>query len=481
MSDAEKTALVKVLRSLINSRKDSNIQNLCNDYRETEGRDIPFQRFNYHNLASFLTSTGEFSVWPNQTIVAKASEASEHIHKLVTEQNTKKRRRIAPQRFMASNRPIRKPNVMQQSVYACAFAKMQYRSPVKPPYQRQQNGYTSNYANFNRLLNKVPQKHNYSDQAPLEKERPKYVVTSEGGIQPVNAMARSAVRSISPPIVSSNPSQPIQQLTPTINQTEPVHAAHEKDLRQMLQDRQKLQEERKRIAQDSTESDKHMSATVGGDLRKKLVARKRAVQAPTPAQRTITIDQSVKTENPAVGPNRLQDRLKQNRTIEEPVISQSSVPDLPVLPKASKLINRLQRFNSVPSQVTFSNGAVSEVPKPMPIVAVNSTKQKEVSTTSKVCSQNYRLRSVQGQLSNESNPVPQTHQPLSHSAATRSLQINHRDANDLVKELEKVCESLNYNPPEYKLFSINKTARVKGNVKVSTIRLFSRFVPDNLC
>lgn len=182
--DAEKRALVMVLRSLINSRQDSNVKNLSSDYRETEGCNIPFQRFGHQSLASFLSSTGEFKVLANQNIIAKASGDSDHIKKLVAEQNSKKKRRVAPaQRFLPLNRHVRKAYEMQQSVYSNAYAQMKNRSVTS-----------------NNPLNNRPAQPNRTVPAPLHNDRPKYVITFEAGMQmqPANALARSAV-SISQP------------------------------------------------------------------------------------------------------------------------------------------------------------------------------------------------------------------------------------------------------------------------------------------
>lgn len=433
MSDSEKKALVKVLRSLINSRQDGNIRYLSSDYLETAGCDIPYQRFGYRSLESFLLATGEFVVWPNQTIVAKVSEASEHIQKLVAEQNAnKKKRRVVPQRIVPSKRHVSKPFTMQQSVYSNAYAQMKYRSPVKP-FQRQ-----SSYSQYNQLLSKVTpnyQKGNYNDratqltrtgQAPLHNDRPQYVFTFEGGMQPINALA--AMQAKSPPIVKThsnatlNLQEPIPSHICAINQTESVQTAPEKDLRHALHDRNNAQSEndlRQKVLE--RKRDKLQSVPIEGDLRKVLVERSRAVQTQALAQMAKTIEQSIHTRIAAtVGPSRLQDRMKQNNPIKELVTSQPSLPE-------PKLNSRFKRFNSVPSQRQVSNG---------------------------------------------SGPVPHTLQPSSQSSAIRSTQSKQGNNIDWVKDLANFCENLKYPPPEYKLFCISKTARVKGNVRVNTFSLF---------
>lgn len=447
MSDTEKKALVMVLRSLINSRKDSNITNLCNDYRDTEGRDIPFQQFKYRSLAAFLSSTGEFVVYPNQTIVAKASETSEHINKLVAEQNGTKKKR--PQRMMAPQRHIHSTYSMPQSVYSSAYQQMKYRSPVKhPTYQQQNNGYVSygvkNYQKHNNNVQAA--KPSRMGQLPPHSNRPKFVVTFDAGMLPANELARAAVHAKSAevqasvaPTVFSQMQQPPPTSSQTVQGAHSVSSTQGKDLRQFIQ-------ERHRNAQDAQQP-----IATFKDSRHVLQEINRTVQVPSQeaVQSTLqmTFNNHVQQQMPARGPSKLHDRLKQNPPAEVPVIPQPSVPVVqPLLPTptapistvtspspaneagvTSKLSSRLQRFKSVPSQETISDG------------------------------------------------TPLTPESLSSSSSSSSDRSTHVGSVDFVQALANFCDKMKYAQPEYKIFAIQTTARFKGNAKVSTKIVFENF------
>lgn len=417
MSEAEKKALVMVLRSLINSRKDSNITNLCNDYRDTEGRDIPFQQFKYRNLPAFLLSTGEFVVYPNQTIVAKPSDASEHINKLVAEQNNSKKKR--PQRMMAPQRHITSTYSMPQSVYTNAYPQMKYRSPVKYPTHQQQNGY-ANYGlkNYQKHNNNVqPAQPSRVAQLPPHSNRPKFVVTFDAGMQPANELARAAVLAKSAEAHSTvTPTIVTQKAPMTSSQTKPgaQPVSTTQDLRQVIQERQQnVQETQQPTFKDS--------------------------------RPVLSTQQQIPTR----GASKLHDRLKQNPTMEVPVIPQPAAVLQPLIPTApatnvtsqsnindvavtSKLSSRLQRFKSIPTQETIPD-----------------------------------------EILPSSTPVS----PSSSTSSDRSLTTHVGGiVNDVVENLAKLCAKMGYAQPEYKIFAIQTTSRVKGNAKVSIKIVFKHFL-----
>lgn len=87
----------KIIRSLVNTSKAGLTSDQLNvDYRELEGKDIPFHEFGYTNLNTFLKSipdTVKIIQSGNKLLINRiVSEESKHITKLVDEQNSSKRR-----------------------------------------------------------------------------------------------------------------------------------------------------------------------------------------------------------------------------------------------------------------------------------------------------------------------------------------------------------------------------------------------------
>lgn len=194
MSDADRKALVMVLRSLINSRKNASINDLVRDYMETEGRPIPFQQYGFQRLDQFLVASGEFQVTANRMIFARTTEASEHISKLVAEQNSSKK----PKKKMAL--PMRRPpfnngytpqypiapRPPQPNVYSNAYQNLKSRSPTKVPVK--QPVYHQKYQDYVKHLNQPK-----STALPLHMSKPSFVVTFDG-LKPANELARQLSR-----------------------------------------------------------------------------------------------------------------------------------------------------------------------------------------------------------------------------------------------------------------------------------------------
>lgn len=95
MSEASLDTTKKILRSILNTVKNGlSVNELQKQYRELEGRYIPYQQLGYNNIRSFLGAIPdtvyirnygtEFRVFPVLT------ESSKHIHALVTEQRPSK-------------------------------------------------------------------------------------------------------------------------------------------------------------------------------------------------------------------------------------------------------------------------------------------------------------------------------------------------------------------------------------------------------
>lgn len=184
MSDGDKKALVLVLRALINARKQTTVLDLIGDYKETEGRNIPFQQYGARNLEDFLNNCGEFRVDSYKVIHVKCNENSMHINKLVSEQNAKKKRRsagrIMPQRRMnmyhAPTRPL-------QSVYSTAYQNMKSRSPMKYPSiqnRSQKPTYSHISNNDNNHKNQYAKGLSRSTPPPRD-NKPSFVVTFDSG------------------------------------------------------------------------------------------------------------------------------------------------------------------------------------------------------------------------------------------------------------------------------------------------------------
>lgn len=83
--------VVKTLRSLLNTTKNGLLEKqLRREFREMEGKDIPYKSLGYSTLLDFLRASGEFDLSTTNegmNIRARVSQNSQHIVELVGSQN----------------------------------------------------------------------------------------------------------------------------------------------------------------------------------------------------------------------------------------------------------------------------------------------------------------------------------------------------------------------------------------------------------
>lgn len=386
MSDADRKALVMVLRSLINSRKNASINDLVRDYMETEGRPIPFQQFGHNRLDQFLIASGEFQVTANRMIYTRTSDASEHINKLVAEQNNSKRKKKMPlpiRRFPFNNSygasntavtgvPYRA--LQQANVYANAYQNMKSRSPTKvptkpafvEPFRKKHFNDGPSRADYIRSLSQPK-----SNALPLHMSKPSFVVTFDGLI-PANELARQQCqesvgqqikttvekqqRVPTPPQQNRAPTPPQQNRVPT-----PTHQN-----RATTPPQQQQQQPKQQVAQHQRNGQLENAAasSIAVPLTKKSIHERITALPVTPLKITIT-----NNNNAQLPANDLRNRLRK-QPVESNFIKQPTMG-------GTDLKNRL---------------VIHQPPSPPPqVVAAAST----VDTTTTVSKLNSRLKRFQ--------------------------------------------------------------------------------------
>lgn len=138
--DAEKQAVIKEIRCLIVTCKNGlYLKRLVKEYKETTGEYIPFRKFGFDSMEAFLRSTNQFiltSCNGDFVLMAKPTEKSAHIAKLVHGQNNTKKKRSDPPRFFRSNYSS---GAQQRNYGSASSSQYGNRStryqPSKPAYQ----------------------------------------------------------------------------------------------------------------------------------------------------------------------------------------------------------------------------------------------------------------------------------------------------------------------------------------------------------
>lgn len=105
--NAKKEAVIKEIRCLIATCKNGlYMKRLWREYKETTGEYIPFREFGFDSMEQFLRSTNQFilrSCDGDFVLMAKPTEESAHILKLIQNQNYNNKKRSDPPRFIRPN------------------------------------------------------------------------------------------------------------------------------------------------------------------------------------------------------------------------------------------------------------------------------------------------------------------------------------------------------------------------------------------
>lgn len=236
--NAEIQAVIKEIRCLIVTCKNGlYLKRLWREYKETTGEYIPYRKFGFDSMPDFLRSTNQFiltSCDGDFVLMAKPTEKSAHISKLVQCQNDTKKKRSDPPRYIRSNYS----SGTQQRNYGSSSTQYGNRStryqvqPSKPAYQN--SSYSTNKSVANDKNNN--NNNNYSYQSSIKPAVPFANTTNNNNYSNGYSQSAAPVSASSAKVQTTDPVQGIsndhQSTNPflndgrhTISMTKPTDAS----------------------------------------------------------------------------------------------------------------------------------------------------------------------------------------------------------------------------------------------------------------